>query len=599
MKKTTILLSLLLLTICLIPVRASWVMPNPESAININDGYRNQIEFAGTDQYIVYTEYDNNTFYLYLYNIASGEKTLLAEQTSDKFEPSIDGHKVVWTTNNNGRKYITFYNIDEDSERMLISPLNYQHDTHPYIQGERISFIRWDLNSSDSYAVLYDLETSKLVYADGTRDGKQTNQRHFGQTIVWQDGRNGLAEIFKRDLSDEKNESINLSDNGLNHYFPKIYEQNVIWDTKNSVYAKNTNTTNLQIIGNESYANFYSSVSKNNVVYQSNRVGNYDIYLYNLNAKSEIKITTSYYNDESPSLYGDILTWRRQNDNGYYDVYYLNIRPALDKIYAQLNFESLTSSEVKITWTLADDYYTSANLYRSRIYNLNGDLIADHLTNREFIDNNLEPGQNYYYTLKPINKQGQESNWSEQYSYTASYQQLVKLNNSPTVYLIDENEAYTIGSADIFLAHGFSWSDIKTISQTSLDRYHYAGPLTYPDGYLIKTQEPTTYLIYDEIIRPFADEETFKRAGYKWSQVKLVNVNHLNIYQIGDELTVDNFYHPNGALIKYTYSPNVYLIENGQKRLISSEQLFNQYGFNWDQIITVPTYWEYPTGSNL
>ncbi len=599
MKKTTILLSLLLLTAGLVPARASWVMPNPETAVNINSGINNQIEFAATDQYIVYTEYGNNTFSLYLYSLASGEKTLLVEQTGDKFEPTIEADKIVWVTNDNGKKYLTLYNISDQTSQKITSPASYQHDTHPFIQDNKVSFIRWQLKSNTSQAILYDLGTKQLTYADGVKSPQQTNQKHFGQTIVWQDGRNNLAEIFLRDLSSEENASVNLSNNGLNHYFPKVSGENVIWDTKNSVYAKNIATTSLQIIGSESYANFYSSISGNNVVYQSNRSNNYDIYLYNLQTKSEIRITTSASNDESPSLYNDVLTWRRQNNDGNYDIYYLNIRPAIAKLYAELYFSTLAASTVEISWTNLSSDYVSANLYRSRIYGLTGSLLADHLTANEFIDTNLEPGQNYYYTLRLIDVAGQESSWSEQYHYTAGEKQLVKLNQSPTVYLIDGDQSYIIGNADIFLAYNFDWADIKTISAAQLDRYDYAGPLTYPSGSLLKGAGPTVYLVYDKTIRPFADEEIFKRAGYNWKQIKTVSVDHLRLYELGEELTPDNFYHPDGTLIKYTYDPRVYLVDNGTKRLIADENMFNQYGFDWNQVITVPTYWQYPSGSNL
>jgi len=72
-----------------------------------------------------------------------------------------------------------------------------------------------------------------------------------------------------------------------------------------------------------------------------------------------------------------------------------------------------------------------------------------------------------------------------------------------------------------------------------------------------------------------------------------------NIYNIGEELTIDNFIHPNNTLIKYTYNPDVYLIENNTKRLITDEASFIQHGYQWNKVMTIPVYWEYPTGPNL
>ncbi|MFW0862650.1 MAG: hypothetical protein ACKKL6_03615 [Candidatus Komeilibacteria bacterium] len=599
--KKILIISLILISLSLVGLKASWTMPSSNSPININDGYNDQIEFAATDQYIVYTEYGDNTFSLYLYTILTGEKQLLAEQTGDKFSPSIDGTDIVWQAiGSGGKKYINHYNILTEESGAYFMPTTSYHDTHPYIQGNKISFIRWNLNAGTSYVMVYDIASASLSTIDGVSHGSQTNQRHYSNTVVWQDKRNDIDEIFIKQTIDEEEVVSNLSNNGLNHYFPKISDNNVIWDTKNSVYVKNLEDQSLQIIGSKSYANFYSSIDGNNVVYQSQRNGSYNIYLYNLKTKSEIRLTNSYQNDESPSIRGNIVTWRRQNDNGRYDVHYTNIKPALEKIYTELSFSPITTTDVLITWPEYDDgNYVNATLYRSNTYTDKGMLIGDHLTNYTYTDTNLIPGNNYYYTLTLTDKNGNESNNSEQFRYTAANKKLVKLVNSPTVYLIDEDSSYIIASEEMFNAYKFNWADIITITQRELDTYHYSGALKYPSGTLIKANHNSVYLIYGDIARPFANEEIFIRAGYKWNQIKQVTQLEFNTYEIGEELTLDNFIHPDDTLIKYTYNPDVYLIENNTKRLIIDEYNFNRHGFNWSDILTIPVYWEYPTGPNL
>lgn len=46
-------------------------------------------------------------------------------------------------------------------------------------------------------------------------------------------------------------------------------------------------------------------------------------------------------------------------------------------------------------------------------------------------------------------------------------------------------------------------------------------------------------------------------------------------------------WHPNGTLIKTTFSPKVYLLENGKKRWIKDEESFQRLKFNWDQVVDV------------
>ena len=598
--KKLILLSLILLTISLTAVQADFTTTSAYSAININDTEDDQIEFAASDKYIVYTNYKQETFSLYLYSIASGETILLDEQTEDKFRPSIDNNSIVWMVAANGKKYINHYSINSATSTVYNMPISGHHDTHPYINDNKISFIRWNLHNGTSNIMIYDIDTASLNAVDSGIDAKQTNQKHYNNTIVWQDKRNGIDEIFVKQIINEEEVVTNLSNNGLNHYFPKISEDNIIWDTKNSVYVKNLNDHTLQIIGDANYANFYSSIDGNNVVYQSKRNSSYDIYLYNLITKSETRLTNSYQNDEAPSIANNILTWRRQNTRGRYDVHYMNIKNALEKIYTKLNFLPITTTEVVISWPQqGDSNYASAMLYRSNTSTSRGMLIGDHLLNNNYTDTNLVSGNNYYYTLSLMDQNGYESTFSDYYKYTASNKKLVKLTNSPTVYLIDQDKSYIISNEDIFYAHNFKWSDITTISQRGLDEYHYSGPLRYPSGTLIKSNNKTVYLLYGEIARPFADEEIFIRAGYKGSQIKNIPILIFNTYTLGEELTLDNFIHPDNTLIKYTYNPNIYLIESNSKRLIPDENTFHEHGFKWANILTIPVYWEYTTGQNL
>ena len=599
--KKTFFTTLVLLAFCIVPVRANWTISTVDSAININNGYADQIEHTSSDKYIIYTDYSDNTFLLYLYSITTGESKLLDEQTNDKFQPSIDGNDIVWTTSDNGKKYITHYKINSEEESVFAMSGNY-HDTHPYIQGNIITFIRWNLSNGNSSVMLYNIVEDTLTSVDSGQNTNQTNQKHYGNTVVWQDFRNNIDEIYIKQIIDEEMVIKNLSDNGLNHYFPKISGTNVIWDTKNSVYVKNLDDQSLQIIGSDQYANFYSSIDGNNIVYQSKRSESFDIYLYNLKTKTETRLTNSYQNDESPTINGNIVSWRRQNNAGRYDIHYMNIKSAIEDLYSHLSFEAITTADVKITWPeYNQDDYTGAILYKSNTGTNKGLIIGHHLTDFNFTDTNLVPGENYYYTLTLINSNGQESTFSNQYIYKASNRRLVKLANSPTVYLLDQNNTYAISNEDVFNAHNFNWSEINTISQSVLDDYHYSGPLKYPNGTLVNSNynANVVYLVYNDSVRPFANEEIFIRAGYKWGNIKNISQTMFNTYTVSEELNVDNFIHPNNSLIKYTYNPDVYLIENGSKRLITNENTFHQHEFNWYDVMTIPVYWEYSTGQNL
>jgi hypothetical protein len=46
---------------------------------------------------------------------------------------------------------------------------------------------------------------------------------------------------------------------------------------------------------------------------------------------------------------------------------------------------------------------------------------------------------------------------------------------------------------------------------------------------------------------------------------------------------------PNGSLLKAEGDATVYVVSEGERRAIPSESVFNGFGYQWTNIITVPT----------
>ncbi len=60
------------------------------------------------------------------------------------------------------------------------------------------------------------------------------------------------------------------------------------------------------------------------IVYQDNRNGNWDIYMYNLSTGVETQITVDENEQILPRIYGDIIVWQ-DNRNGNWDIYMYNL----------------------------------------------------------------------------------------------------------------------------------------------------------------------------------------------------------------------------------------------------------------------------------
>ncbi len=57
--------------------------------------------------------------------------------------------------------------------------------------------------------------------------------------------------------------------------------------------------------------------------------------------------------------------------------------------------------------------------------------------------------------------------------------------------------------------------------------------------------------------------------------------------------------HPEGTLIKYATWPEVFLIEDGYRRHIANEETFLGLGYQWGEIVTVPDWESYPDGEEI
>lgn len=98
---------------------------------------------------------------------------------------------------------------------------------------------------------------------------------------------------------------------------------------------------------------------------------------------------------------------------------------------------------------------------------------------------------------------------------------------------------------------------------------------TESDGALIQSQEDDeVYEVSNGRKRHIPSPAAFERRGYRWGNIKRVSQATLDSYN-DDEL------------IKASDSPVVYLLIAGMKRHIPSVEVFESYGFDWNDISVV------------
>jgi len=235
---------------------------------------------------------------------------------------------------------------------------------------------------------------------------------------------------------------------------------------------------------------------------------------------------------------------------------------------------------------------------------------------------------------------------------------LLKSASAPTVYLISGGQKKPFDNWTALITR-YDAGNIIIVSPTQLENYPLGPVIKYPQYALLEDPEGNRFLLVNDVKRKIYDQATFQTLGFNPEELIVVSQEEINNIPTGEMITIGSAYpvggllqnklngavffvqngkkypivdeqimdlnypgypitkvtvdelekYPVGApillrdatLIKSAASPEVYVISNGAKLLISDELTFNYLGYQWSKIITVPmTVLDlHPTGNPL
>jgi serine-type D-Ala-D-Ala endopeptidase (penicillin-binding protein 7) len=253
----------------------------------------------------------------------------------------------------------------------------------------------------------------------------------------------------------------------------------------------------------------------------------------------------------------------------------------------------------------------------------------------------LATGFLYTYTPHILGNKNFWTLWQRWFEQVYPDGTLVKTKNDSTVYLIQKGKKRAFANMTALLSR-FDQKYILTAPASELSRYE-AGPSIKLPNYAIVKSAGNYYLLDNEYARQFANFNVVKKLGYHPDEIidvpstdiaaykigkvigenaesalgKIVKVNENKKYYfleeksyfpISDEQILDtNFAHlsvenvsatelhdkeqgspvlfKDGIIFGITGANKIYVTENGKKRHIASEDVFNGLGYNWSNII--------------
>lgn len=153
------------------------------------------------------------------------------------------------------------------------------------------------------------------------------------------------------------------------------------------------------------------------------------------------------------------------------------------------------------------------------------------------------------------------------------------------IYLLVDDAMRRFESMEAFRSIGFSEAEIIDITSREVATYTEGSPITIttqdPSGRIVKTASGAMFLLRDGTRQQILDTAILN-ANFPNATVETASPGEIEQYKEGRFLKL-----PDGSLVRSIENPTVYVVADGKRRAIDSEQTFNDYGYAWDNIVFV------------
>ncbi len=223
----------------------------------------------------------------------------------------------------------------------------------------------------------------------------------------------------------------------------------------------------------------------------------------------------------------------------------------------------------------------------------NGSLLRDLSTGQIYFVNNgvkqlvtqtvfLERGFNLNDVISDTT--GQLANYTIGNALTPAEGTLIKSPDSPQVYVINSGLKRPLTYL-VFISRGYKFSNIKTLPTTEVDSYALGDWYWPPDGTMVLVKgNPTVYVMDKQVVRPVT---YFVFTQRKLSFAKVINVTADEFSHVPKPTDIFWLAPVEGTLIKSDTDPSIYVIENGERRILSYDA-FASRGYKFSNVKTLP-----------
>ncbi len=165
--------------------------------------------------------------------------------------------------------------------------------------------------------------------------------------------------------------------------------------------------------------------------------------------------------------------------------------------------------------------------------------------------------------------------------------QLIRVKDKPTVYMVEDGVKEPIPSEEVLASQGLTFGDVEVVEQEEADTYADGGAINYADGTIVQEEGTPEVYVIENGEKKHIQDPT-AFTGLGYNWGNIVKVKAGILGLYGNGNPLKaNSIHPEGALIRVEGNPKVYVVEGGKRVPISDIQLFNARKYDWNKVLVV------------
>lgn len=194
------------------------------------------------------------------------------------------------------------------------------------------------------------------------------------------------------------------------------------------------------------------------------------------------------------------------------------------------------------------------------------------VSNTTVVPQNYATALLYTYTPHLHGNQNFVKIWNKWFSFSYPDGTLLQPVGELGVYLIENGQRRPFTSQAALTTRGYKLDKVIQVEKDKLSQYPIGPSIKYPQYALLAGPDDNRYLLVNDSIRPFASYDVFRQLGFNPEELEILTQSELDTFSLGRPITLHDAY-PTGALLQNKETGSVFFVEGNVKHPIVDKSI--------------------------